>query len=268
MANVSLHEFISTDGATIAYEQRGRGTPLVMVHGTTGDRSSMALVAPLLEDDFTLYVMDRRGRGASGDGPAYSLEREFEDVARLVDLIGGPVDLYGHSYGGLCALGGALMASSVRRLVLYEPAGILGHERPGDRGWEIAAAMDERVAAGDPEAALIVFLTEVMRTTPEAIAEQRLMPAWAHRVGAAHTVPREIRAIRGFSFAPDPYRALAVPTLLVHGSDTAPTFIQGIEILDGTLPNTRISVLDGHGHNANTTGPDLLAGRVRDFLQE
>jgi pimeloyl-ACP methyl ester carboxylesterase len=53
---------------------------------------------------FTVYAMDRRGRGASGDAPEYALEREFEDVAAAVDALPGPVYLYGHSFGGVCAV--------------------------------------------------------------------------------------------------------------------------------------------------------------------
>ena len=68
--------------------------------------------------------MDRRGRGASGDGSDYEVTREFEDVAVLVDAVaddsGSAVDLLGHSFGGLCAFGGAALTSNVRRLVLYE----------------------------------------------------------------------------------------------------------------------------------------------------
>lgn len=59
--------------------------------------------------------MDRRGRGASGDAPDYHLAREFEDVAAVVDAVaeasGSAVDVYGHSFGGLCAFGGATLTS-------------------------------------------------------------------------------------------------------------------------------------------------------------
>lgn len=68
--------------------------------------------------------MDRRGRGASGDGPVYHLGREFEDVAAVVDAVaaaaGSAVNVLGHSFGGLCAFGGATLTANVRRLVLYE----------------------------------------------------------------------------------------------------------------------------------------------------
>ena len=113
---------ISVDGTAIAALRSGQDPPVLLVHGGTSSAFSWGLVAPLIERRFTVYAMQRRGRGFSGDGPEYSIEREGEDVAALVEEIGEPVRLVGHSYGANCALEGALLTDSLRRLVLYEPA--------------------------------------------------------------------------------------------------------------------------------------------------
>jgi pimeloyl-ACP methyl ester carboxylesterase len=76
----------SRDGTPIAYELSGEGPPLALVHGMTADHSTWQLVLPDLSEHFTVYAMDRRGRGESGDAAAdYSLEREVEDVVALID---------------------------------------------------------------------------------------------------------------------------------------------------------------------------------------
>jgi pimeloyl-ACP methyl ester carboxylesterase len=93
----------------------------VLAHGTTADHTRWAPILPTLSKRFTIYACDRRGRGASGDGTSYALEREVEDLAAVVDGIGGPVDLLGHSYGALCSREAAALARNLRRLVLYEP---------------------------------------------------------------------------------------------------------------------------------------------------
>src|SRR5688572_24310787 len=116
-----MSTFRSGDGTTIACEKIGSGPPLVLVHGTAADHTRWAPVLPALSGRFTIYACDRRGRGASGDGASYAMEREFEDVAAVVDGIGGPVDLLGHSYGALCSLEAAVLARNLRRLALYEP---------------------------------------------------------------------------------------------------------------------------------------------------
>src|SRR5687768_6369257 len=112
---------ISTDGTPIAYRRSGEGPALVLVHGTAADHTRWQSILPALEERFTVYAIDRRGRGGSGDAPTYAIEHEFEDVAAMVDAISGPVSLLGHSYGALCALEAALRTDNVRRLVLYEP---------------------------------------------------------------------------------------------------------------------------------------------------
>jgi pimeloyl-ACP methyl ester carboxylesterase len=94
----------SKDGTPIAYWRSGLGTPLLLVHGTMHDRLIWTPVLCALERHVSVYVMDRRGRSDSGDAPAYALEREWEDIAAVVDAIGSPVDVVGHSFGGTCAL--------------------------------------------------------------------------------------------------------------------------------------------------------------------
>jgi pimeloyl-ACP methyl ester carboxylesterase len=73
----------------------------VLVHGTGADHRRWAPILPAFEARFTVYAVDRRGRGASGDAPQYAIDREVEDVVASVDGIGGPVDLVGHSLGAL-----------------------------------------------------------------------------------------------------------------------------------------------------------------------
>jgi Alpha/beta hydrolase family len=73
-----------------------------LVHGTTADHSRWDTVLPELGAHFRVYTMDRRGRGESGDAEPYRVEAEFDDVAAVVDSIGGDVSVLGHSYGALC----------------------------------------------------------------------------------------------------------------------------------------------------------------------
>ena len=64
---------------------------------------------------------DRRGRGDSSDSPSYSPEREVEDLAALIDAVGAPVCLYGHSSGGALAIAAAVkLRKQVTKLAIYE----------------------------------------------------------------------------------------------------------------------------------------------------
>src|SRR5687768_11521084 len=116
----------SVDGTPIAYWRSGEGPPLVLVHGAAADHNRWAPVLPALEQRFTVLAIDRRGRGRSGDADNYALQREFEDVATVVEWAGEGVNVVGHSYGGVCALEASLLTNRIQKLVLYEaPMGFL-----------------------------------------------------------------------------------------------------------------------------------------------
>src|SRR5712691_13369717 len=87
----SIIRVTSKDGTRIAVECAGAGPSLVIVHGGTGDRSRWTPLFPLFASRFRVCAMDRRGHGASGDSPDYSLQKEAEDVAAVVNSQPGQV---------------------------------------------------------------------------------------------------------------------------------------------------------------------------------
>ena len=71
--SIRLHTVRSVDGTTIAYEEFGAGSPLVLIHGSISDRTYWTPVIPPLAERFTVITVDRRGRGDSGDAPTYAI---------------------------------------------------------------------------------------------------------------------------------------------------------------------------------------------------
>jgi len=254
----------SKDGTPIAYWRSGEGSPLVLVHGTTADHSRWKPVLAAFEEHFTVYAVDRRGRGGSGDSADYSIEREFEDVAAVVDSIGKPVNLLGHSYGAVCSLEAALLTSNVRKLVLYEPGmNVTGGQiyPPGfiDR-------LDALLEAGDRDAVISTMFRDLVGMPQEEVEYLRSLPAWQERVKAAHTVPRELRADEVYRFDAERFGDLGVPTLVLEGSDSLAFLKAADKAVDETLPNCRIVVMPGQGHAAMDTGTDLFTTEVDRFL--
>jgi pimeloyl-ACP methyl ester carboxylesterase len=260
-----VEQITSKDGTVIGVWQSGSGQPLLLVHGTTADHSRWSPISPRLEQHFTVYAMDRRGRGGSGDSPDYHIMREAEDVAAVVEAIGAPVFILGHSYGAVCSLEATLLTDKISRLILYEPPIPTGLPMyPPDFPQQMQALIDD----GKLEAALELFMREVVKMPEYELEPYRQLPVWKVRVQLAPTVPREMTFDQTYEFDIQKFANMQVPSLLLLGGDSPPLFRQAIELVDPALPNSRVVILPGQQHIAMDTNPDLFVKEVLNFLLE
>jgi pimeloyl-ACP methyl ester carboxylesterase len=242
--------------------------PLLLVHGTTADHLTFRVVGPILGRHRRLHTIDRRGRGVSGDGPAYSVEREFEDVAAVAEAVaadtGGPVDVLGHSFGGRCALGAALRSPAIRRVICYE-----GAPAPDDRPYQPPGLLDRlraHLGQGDREAVLEIFMREVVGMDDAGMARFRADPVWPIRVAASHTIPRELDEERSASASLDALGTVAVPVLQVLGTASMPAFHGATTALNAHLAQGSVALIEGAAHAAHHTHPEALVAVVEEFL--
>lgn len=261
----SMRVVTAKDGAPIAHWRRGEGSPLLLFHGISADHRRWDPVLPALAKNFTVYAVDRRGRGGSGDTDGYAIEREFADTAAVIDAIGGPVDVIGHSYGAMCALEAALRTANIRRLVLYEPPYRMSDQPISPP--EVVDRLERRLAAGDRDGVIAVMMGELVGVPPKALAQMRSLPPWQGRVAAAPTIPREVRAVETYRFEPERFRDVTIPTLLLLGGTSPATIGQATRAVAAALPNAQTVVLPGQGHVAMDTAPDLFMTEVLRFLK-
>lgn len=219
-------------------------------------------VAEALADSHTCSVMDRRGRGSSGDRDGYAFDREIEDIAAVLEAAGPDASLMGHSSGAIYALETARRVQ-VERLIIYEPP--LRWAERGD-----PAGMVDRVRAlveeGQFEDAAELFFREEGREDDEGIAFLKTLPAWQHMVELAPICVREWDEIIRAQLSVDRYRKLSTPTLLLAGSENLDHPSMATKALSTALPNVRTEVFDGHAHTAHSANPALVADTVRTFL--
>ena len=262
----------SPDGTPIAVFSSGTGPPLMLVHGTTADHTTFRAVGPILEETFRIHAIDRRGRGESGDAPgAYEIQREFDDVAAVADAVaaeaGRPVDIVGHSYGGRCSLGAALITDNVRRIVVYEgapsPLGEQGYTPAGTQA-RIAALID----AGDREAALTAFFRDIVRMPEAELAAYQANPVWPIRAAAVHTTLRELDGEASPAASLESLGRVLQPVLQILGGASDPVFREATEALDARLANGRIVIIDGARHAAHHTHVDAFVRAIRSFLDD
>ena len=265
----TMETITSADGTEIAFERTGSGPPLVLVPGGGANdhtRWEAAGVRPALAEHCTVHAIDTRGLGQSGDADEYAFEREFEDVAAVIDSIDEPATLLGHSSGALLSMEAALRTDNLRAIILYEPPlSVADHE------FDDAAAlaeMDELREQGQFEQVLLTFLREVAEIPSDEIDALRDAPNWHNRVDGAHTIPRYIRGVNGYEFDPARFADLTVPTLLLSGSETQQWVREATGVLHDTLPNSRLVTFEGHGHVAMLTATERFLDEVLAFIRE
>ncbi|MFC7740358.1 alpha/beta fold hydrolase [Nocardiopsis composta] len=198
---------ISRDGTRIAYERRGTGPALILVHGTAGRRAldPPGGLAALLSDSFTVFGYDRRGRGGAPE-PGGIVQREVDDIAALIGAAGGRAFLFGMSSGAVPALEAASRGLAVAALALYEPPFAAGGGRaplPADYAERVGALAEE----GRRAEAVDYFLTEAVGVPAEELEPIRRDPSYALMQEAAHTLAYDgVLVAEAVSGTPPPAR--------------------------------------------------------------
>jgi pimeloyl-ACP methyl ester carboxylesterase len=246
-----------------SYERQGSGLPLVLVHGSFSDhRTNWEFVEPLWARDFTTYAIARPGRGETPPAPHRDLEDDARDVVALMEAIGEPVFLLGHSCGAHVALCAAAIAPAlVRRMVLYEPpwTSLLGPAA--------MASLEALAAAGDWDAFSMSFFRDILLVPRDELDELRAGALWPPIVADAPASLADLRALARYRFHLDAFQHLPMPVLLQTGT-ASPQSFYATHALVGVIPDSRIAKLEGQAHEAMTTDPEHYAAQVRAFLFE
>ncbi|EWH03106.1 alpha/beta fold hydrolase [Halomonas sp. BC04] len=256
-----MHKLISPSGIKLSYDKGGKGPPLVLVHGSFSDhRSNWELVRPSFEENFTVYAIARRGRGETDATKAHEVTDEAEDVAVLVDSVGEPVFLLGHSYGAQVALAAAaLLPHRIRKLVLYEPPW------PQILRQEQMERFEKLAQAADWEGFTTAFFRDTLAVQAEEIETLHATEPWNEIVADAEASFGDIRALGNYHFEPESFRSLAMPVMLQIGTES-PRELYVTDALAAALPDVCVEALPGQAHEAMTTSPELYVNSVSRFL--
>jgi pimeloyl-ACP methyl ester carboxylesterase len=250
----------SADGTTLAARHSGHGSPMVLAHGANGDLDTFALIEGLLAERHSVWVYSRRGRGGSGDGPDYALEREVEDVLAVLAAAGDRPHLFGHSGGAAYCFLAAMQRPSLRSLVLYEPPLHL------DRlNTSIVDDIQAALEAGNPDRALEIVFPAVGVVDTEVQVLRSLEPVWERLRAGVRLVPREIRT--GFE-AIDRLEAFDppdIPTLYLYGEATDASIFAPPDEVAELLPKAQLHGLAGQRHLAFAFDPTSVAQAVLHF---
>ena len=255
-----MEKVTSADGTTIAHDRLGAGDPLILVAGALCDRHSLRPLADELASHFEVVTYDRRGRGDSGDGSSYSVQREVDDIAALLAAVGGTAAIYGHSSGaGLTAIA-ASTGLPFTRVVLHEPPYGPDDVDLSDDGEQVLELIHE----GRNREAVELFLLMTGMPKPDAL-EVAAAPGVAE---LAPTLAYDFAVMgHGVTTGATPVellRAVKPETLVLAGTATAPFMIDAAHRIVTMLPNASyVELADQH----HVVPPELLAPVIVDFVR-
>jgi pimeloyl-ACP methyl ester carboxylesterase len=277
----------SRDGTTIGYRQLGHGPGVVLLHGAMESANSHMQLAASLADAFTVYVVDRRGRGMSGPfGEGYSMQKEVDDVSALLTHTGAHC-LFGVSAGGLICLQAALTLPAIHKAVLYEPALIVN----GSASTAFLGRYDREIAQGKVAAALVTGMKgaqmgpPILNVMPRWLLESFTSKAMAQEDKSAKpgdvtmrklapTLHYDFQLVNEMTDTLERYRAVQ-PEVLLLGGSKSPAYLKiALDALEKVLPHVQRVDFPGLDHggssdasNTNRGGhPELVAQAMRRFL--
>jgi pimeloyl-ACP methyl ester carboxylesterase len=251
----------SSDGTSIAFERYGAGPALVLVDAAGSYRDFRPLRPPVerLAAHFTVYLYDRRGRGASTDTPPYAVQREVDDLAALLVEAGGSARVYGMSSGCLLALHAAAGGLAIPKLALFEPPLEPDEDATGESAF--TAELAALVAAGRRRDAVAYFHRGI--GVPEEIMAQMTPPVWAALEAVAHTLVYDCMISDATSLRL--IRSVTAPALVIDSQGSGGELSGMAATVVEALPTASHRSLAGAWHGVPD---DALAPVLLEFLRD
>jgi pimeloyl-ACP methyl ester carboxylesterase len=178
----------------------------------------------------------------------------------VIQTIGEPVFLLGHSYGAQCSLAAAALApESIRKLVLYEAPWPTALSR------EVLGPLEEFAAAGAWDDFAYTFFRDALHVLASELEPLLASDLWPPIVADAKASLGDLRALVRYDFDAERFAGLDVPVLLQIGTES-PRALYITDALAAVLPDSRIEALPGQAHEGMTTAPEMYADAVIRFL--
>lgn len=260
----------SRDGTRIGFTRAGQGPALILVDGAMCFRQfgPMEGLAALLNQQFTVYTYDRRGRGESGDTQPYAVEREIEDIEALVTEAGGSAFVYGISSGAALALMAAAHVPAIKKLVVYEaPFGV-----DSSRPVTVENYMPQLSAllAEDRRGDAVELFMRLVGVPAEMIAGMRQSPVWPAFESIAPTLrydgtivdnPQEGQSLPS-AFAAQ-LNSLKLPALVMAGGASPDWMRNTAQAIAKAIPGAQYRTIAGQTHELQS---DAVAPILIEFF--
>ena len=253
-------ETIEINGIRLAYDRRGSGTPLVLLHGYPLDHHLWEDVAPLLEDRFDLILPDLRGFGGSSTVDSfYTMEDLAADIAGLLDFLGiQKTAIAGHSMGGYVALAFArLYPERVSSLGLISTQVLADTAAKRDDRFKSAAEVADKGPASVVEAMAPKF-TDDPRLQKFARSSMEVQQPAAY-IGALKAMGERLDSTSLLA-------TINYPVVIIHGDADKLIPIERAREAKAALPDAYLVEIGGAGHMPMMEAKEKTAEALRHLV--
>lgn len=231
----------SADGTTIAFDQVGDGPAVVILGGAFSVASDGRAIAEALADaGFRAVTVDRRARGSSGDRRGSTPDDEVNDVAAVIEAVGGDAILLGHSSGAVLALYAASTGVPVRALFLSEPPFRFGADEPDPR---LPERLQQLVDDGENEKAVVTFQLEGVELPPEMVEQIRQSDLFATLLPLAQSTVYDATLTAQVSTPTPQMLSVSQPVTILRGEQTFPLLMTAADRLSAEMAGAELVIV-------------------------
>lgn len=250
----------SADGTSIAFDQVGEGPPVVIVGGAFSVSSDGdALARALVDRGFSAVTVDRRGRGSSGDKRDSAPEDEADDLAAVVEAVGGGAIVLGHSSGAVLALLAASRGAAIGGLFLSEPPFRFGLDDPDPL---LPERLQQLVDAGRNDDAVVTFQLEGVELPPEMVESIRRSDMFPNLLPLAQSTVYDAKLTAQVSTPTPEMLAVSQPVTILRGEQTFPMLITAADRLASEMDAAELVIVpESVMHRPD---PDATARVIRE----
>ncbi len=199
-----------------------------------------ALARALVDRGFSAVTVDRRGRGSSGDKRDSAPEDEADDLAAVVEAVGGGAIVLGHSSGAVLALLAASRGAAIGGLFLSEPPFRFGLDDPDPL---LAERLQQLVDAGRNDDAVVTFQLEGVELPPEMVESIRRSDVFANLLPLAQSTVYDAKLTAQVSTPTPEMLAVSQPVTILRGEQTFPMLITAADRLASEMDAAELVIV-------------------------
>ncbi len=271
-ATPEIGKSILAGGVATNYHEAGRGTPVILIHGSGPGVSAWAnwsRAIPFLSEHFHVFAYDQLGFGYTElpKENSYGLEQWTEHLLDFMRAVGvSRAHLVGNSMGAAVALAAAIKYSEVvDRLVLM---GAMGVRFPLSEGIDAVWGYEPSISNMRRLLDIFAYNRELVN---DELAELRykasIRPGMQEAFSSMFPAPRQ-QGVDALAAYEERLREIQVPTLVVHGRDDRVIPLATSEKLLHVLENVQLHVFGHCGHWTQIEHAATFNRLVRDFFMK